>query len=108
MKPSGVTSAGRDQGCEPPAPVAAVGDPRRTAGGIGSSELVLDAAIGTHGQSVGRDQRSEQIADEPLERGAVAGIDGGVGMEREAVEPARPFEPRILSPLRMPFRQGAF
>jgi len=46
----------------------------------------LDAAIGTHGQSVGRDQRSEQIADEPLERGAVAGIDGGVGMEREAID----------------------
>jgi len=58
-----------------------VRDPGRAAGGIGSSEVVLDAAIGTRGQTVGRDQGPEQVADEPLERGSVGGIDGGVGME---------------------------
>ena len=55
-------------------------------GRIGTPEVVLDAAIGPRGQAVGRDQRPEQVANEPLERGPVAGIDGGVGMEREAIE----------------------
>ena len=81
MKPGGVTAARRDQGREPTAPGGSVRDPRRAAGGIGSSEVVLDAAIGTRGQTVGRDQGPEQVADEPLERGSVGGIDGGVGME---------------------------
>ena len=78
VKPGGVTSARRDQGREPTAPGGALGDPRGAAGGIGSSEVVLDAAIGTRGQAVGRDQGPEQVADEPLERGSVGGIDGGV------------------------------
>jgi len=53
------------------APGGSVGDPRRAAGRIGSSEVVLDAAIGTRGQAVGRDQGAEHVADEPLERGSV-------------------------------------
>ena len=86
MKPGGVTSARRDQGREPTAPGGSVGDPRGAAGGIGSSEVGLDAAIGTRGEAVGRDQGSEQVANEPLERGSVGGIDGRVGMEGEAID----------------------
>ena len=48
--------------------------------------MVLDATIGTRGQALGRDQRSEQVANEPLERGTVGGVHRGVGMEREAVD----------------------
>jgi hypothetical protein len=48
--------------------------------------VVLDAAIGTRGQAVGRDQGPEQVADEPLKRGSVGGINGGVGMEGEAID----------------------
>jgi hypothetical protein len=50
---------------------------------------VLDAAVGAHGEPVGADQRAEQIATQPLEPGAVARIDDGVGVQREAVDQRR-------------------
>ena len=86
VEPRRVTSAWRDQGREPTAPGRTVGDPRGAAGGLGSSEVVLDAAIGTQGQAVGRDQRPEHVADESLERGAITRVDDGVGMEGEAID----------------------
>ena len=48
--------------------------------------MVLDTAIGTHGQAVRGDHGPQDVATEPFERSAVGSIDRGVGMEGEAVD----------------------
>lgn len=94
MEPRRVASAGRDQSGKPTVPRGPVGHPRGPAGRIGTADVVLDAAIGTHGQAVRGDHGPQDSAREPLERGTVGSIDRGVGLEGEAVDERAPTSAR--------------
>lgn len=100
-----MASAGRDQRGEPAAPGGTVGDQRGTTRRIGSAEQILDASIGTLGQPVRGDHRPQHVASEPLERGAVGGIDGRVGVKRESVDDRGAMSDRRLDALGPRVRQ---
>ena len=75
VEPRRVTAPGRDQGHEPPAPGGTVGDPRRPTGRIWPSEVILDAAIRTHGQTLGRGRTVVGLGRTSSHLSSIRGVD---------------------------------
>ena len=87
MPADGVRASRRDEGGEAATEGGTVGYPRGPAGRIRAAEAILDATVGAPSHPSGGDERTEQVASETLEAGAVARIGDGVGVEREAIDP---------------------